>query len=162
MLRNLALPLGLLLLYIPSLLAQEGMRDTAEVTRWERAKRQLERWKLLRLLEEVRLDETTGQQFLLLYTTYNRRIDSTLRQIEEAANRLSAALQTPQASSERERALQDLLNRQQELLRLFRQRTEAMRSVLSEEQFARYVLFEHRFPREMERTLFQHRFKRRK
>ncbi|MCS6965258.1 MAG: hypothetical protein NZ473_00610 [Candidatus Kapabacteria bacterium] len=123
---------------------------------WERAKQRLEQWKTLRLLDEVGLDESSGNQFLLRYTAYNRRIDSTLRQLDNAAQRLSLALQSSGSPEERQRSLQELLRHQHELLRLLQQRTEALRPLLSEEQFARYVLFEYRFPREIERAFLHH------
>jgi hypothetical protein len=123
---------------------------------WKQAKQRLERWKTLRLLEELKLDENTGSQFLARYTVYNRRIDSLLQQLDNTAQRLALALQNSNAAEERQRSLQEMLRQQKELLQLLQHRTEALRPLLSEEQFARYILFEYRFPREVERAVFRH------
>jgi len=127
----------------------------------EHVRQQIERWKTLRLLEELGLDENSGNQFLLRYTAYSRRIDSTLRQLDYAAQRLSLALQERSSPEELQRSLTEMLRHQRELLQLMQQRTEALRPLLSEEQFARYILFEYRFPKEVERALW-HRYKEKK
>ncbi len=154
--RLLLLPLAAILAWAQAPIPPaEALSPEAE-NAWRHAKQRLERWKTLRLLEELGLDENSGGQFLLRYTAYNRRIDSLLQQLDQTARRLSLALQTPNSVEERQRHLQQMLKQQKELLQLLQHRTEALRPLLSDEQFARYVLFEYRFPRELERALFHH------
>ncbi len=119
----------------------------------QHAKERLQQWKMIRLLQELGLDESRGHQFLIRYTSYNRRIDSLLQRTDSIAQQLAYSLQ--QSPEEVYRWSQEFLRQQQELYRVFQQRTESLRPLLTEEQFARYILFEYRFPREVERLLLR-------
>ncbi len=135
-----------------------GYEERWEASRrgWEAAKRHLERWKTIRLLEELRLDEDASARFLTRYSEYNRQIDSVLQRLDELSRRLNQLLEERPSPNQLQHSIQEMLAQQNALLQLVRQRTEAVRPLLTEEQFARYLLFEYRFPKEVELLLLHH------
>ncbi|MFN5867244.1 MAG: hypothetical protein ACK45R_09640 [Candidatus Kapaibacterium sp.] len=125
----------------PALRAQderggEGSRDFTE---------RVQRMKLNKLVEVLRLDDAKELEFRKVYTEQQRKVEDARAKLDASTKKLQDVLRDEGSSSQISAATDETTRGVSALVRTQEQRAQAVRPLLSAEQYAKFVLFELRF-----------------
>lgn len=120
-----------------------------------RAKERITKFKKMRLLEVLDLDEQTSNKFLSKYNSAEKLIGEKRDKLQDAILDLEYLLHKKAKKEDIQKQSQIVMDAQRDLMNTMFEQQKEIKSVLSDEQFAKYLIFENRFREEIQKFLIR-------
>ncbi len=134
----------------PSAIAQPGGRGP---DRERPGVERLERFKRMRLVESLKLNEEDAVRFVAKQTAHDDKIRELFTSRADAMSKMKELLQGNGNASELQKHIDDVLDLDQKIFAERRRYQEDVRKLLTAEQFAKFLVFEQNFGRQMREAL---------
>lgn len=123
----------------------------------ERPKR-LEQFERMKLLEVLNMEEEIAVKFFTRRKEYKENLRLVHKKIEDVSKKLEDLIDDSKNQKDEIQKQIDLYySYEQQILKLRQDFKDSVRELLTDEQIAKYVIFEIRFPREIQKLLFENR-----
>ncbi len=123
----------------------------------ERPKR-LEQFERMKLLEVLNMEEEIAVKFFTRRKEYKENLRLVHKKIEDVSKKLEDLIDdSKNQKDEIQKQIDFYYSYEQQILKLRQDFKDSVRELLTDEQIAKYVIFEIRFPREIQKLLFENR-----
>jgi hypothetical protein len=118
-----------------------------------KAKERIMQLKKIKLLEILNLDEQGSQNFLVKYSSYEKKVEEKKVALDFAVEELETAVRKKQSKDELSSKTQKVLQAQKEFIEILEETSRSIKSILNEENYAKFLIFEHKFKDEIQKII---------
>lgn len=123
------------------------------------AKERISMLKKVKLLEVLKLDESTSDKVLSKYSSWENKIEEQMSAFDKAEDQLASAVKSGK-KDEIKSLTANFIKERDNIMSMATNRDNDMKTLLNDEQFAKYLIFEKRFRQELGKQIMKRRDKR--
>jgi hypothetical protein len=132
-----------------------GISNDANAQPAKKAKERIKQIKMVKLLNILDLDDKTSDKFIAKYSSLDRDVENIREDIEIASDELELAIKKSEPKDEISKKVEKLIQLDDKLAGAIMEKFKQLKPILNDTQYAILVVFEHKFPRELQRILFE-------
>lgn len=123
--------------------------------------KRLQQIKKMKMLDELNLNEETGDKFLLKYNAWENKLEETHEEFSIATKELRLAIDKNADDATLSEKTSKFIELQEKLHKIQQDKMQDMKEILTKEEFARYIIFEVEFHRRIKELMIEGGKKRR-